>query len=1717
MDPDGPRSRAERTFWTILSYITGAVTRLFRPESANPVQENRAGTDLGHREDDSHGGGVTEEPCKLTTTSVVGSSRPAVTWEGCNTDMNLQPDEIREEPSNQSENEDTVAKKDDSNEGSMKDGAEAMIPQEIDEAINDFQVKKEDDGKQSENEPQDFKMPHPLCRLEDEDHTVKPCTTTDLYGEEEDNIHTEDAAATGGTYVTENTDGMLQMTAENGNSFNVGLEPGAINLFSVSVDKQDVADLMFSENLLQDESLAGLNKNNIVLSDEIVGLEQEPVMADGSDKSDNHEEVEGESTVTDGEECPTTHDHDAPEHVTCRETQLLNVAKDVALKTKTKADQTEHRITIKEKSSERLAEMNLDPLDEWTFSSEDKESDVKNAFTTSTVTETAEGLSAQEGENVPLLICEGQTVVHQELNSAARQETPEGLSGYNNKPELSENLSQWFMEAGDYEENPITQMPEELESKEPESAQSSTEAEDLLMRNHTEEEHNAECGGTVQLTDSEAPLERQKLVHDPPTQGSLLYFEDVAQFPSDSMKMEVQNSEEESVDQTDKELQDKNEETLVEFEINVDLRESTGDDAAETVDEGHENTRTEAAAGFSDGTMKYTLDKVILDVTESGLLMQSETKMHEDGAGGLQSVPTETQAATIDVAEIDGGIEEESENETKMEILETSTADAPVPSLETETQQSSERAESWDEDIPSDTVAADEMMITGQSGSNEPSFKSKEITHYVWESEGATAGEAENSNVGNENVTEDKILDLWLETLSEDTEGDKPELLEWSETEQQPEGQDETSSAKTEEKEQLVESESSGESGLASDTETSTELGCLEDSSSDWYVPNYDTQFPKSAGEVFQGTCVMSNSADVPGLSTNQSELQHVLIKDAAEDVQLNIKGNKSVNEAGFHSDLEINLSDDQVPNQLYEGKTQVEVNIDVEIRSEQLERSEPEQHTDVEMDASNEGRDETSSLETDEKDHLLESESSGESGYNKSRIVPHDDLVDLEQDHMMADKSEVLHEYSDDQEEMKSESRVSEEEEGPASQKETVTDVMKTANNRMEQSDNITADFSAEDGFTSMKVDRMQDDSLSSEDIKNSHPATTVTETAEGSSAHEGENVPLQICEGQSVVHQELNSAACQETPEGLPGYNNKPKLSEDMAQWFLEAGYYEENPTTQMPEELESKEPESVQSSTEAEDLLMRNHTEEEHNAECGGTVQLTDNEAPLERQKLNHDPPTQGLLLYFEDVAQFPSDSMKMEVQNSEEESVDQTDKELQDKNEETLVELKTDGGLCESTGDDATQTVDEGHENTRTEAAAGFSDGTMKYTIDKVILDLTDSGFVMQSETKIHEDGAGGLQIVATEMQEATIDVAGIDGGIEEDSVNETKMEISETSTAEAPVLSLETETQQSSERDESWDEDIPSDTADETLSEDTDGVKPELLEQSECEQQSDGEGEASTAKVEDVVESDSSGESGLASDTETSDKEDEEEAKMHISIDPEVRTEQKETEETILKAEQTQPRDDPSTETEQSDIDQMHETEKNVHMLSGSDVLFKEQPACVESLKTFPAVDKSQLEWSEEKQWMIKSDKDEVDAPALDFTAQRSKIAVKNPHVRPPRNPRALLQMPSVCPTPSKPPAAKVLVGVPMEGLGIGIKLPGLGEGFPILKKTQKRMRDENLDISPQETEAKPEEKSDAPQEDEAPPKPKWMPPRHPGFGNPLLSELKTKLKKTTKE
>ncbi|KAF4107020.1 claspin isoform X2 [Onychostoma macrolepis] len=136
--------------------------------------------------------------------------------------------------------------------------------------------------------------------------------------------------------------------------------------------------------------------------------------------------------------------------------------------------------------------------------------------------------------------------------------------------------------------------------------------------------------------------------------------------------------------------------------------------------------------------------------------------------------------------------------------------------------------------------------------------------------------------------------------------------------------------------------------------------------------------------------------------------------------------------------------------------------------------------------------------------------------------------------------------------------------------------------------------------------------------------------------------------------------------------------------------------------------------------------------------------------------------------------------------------------------------------------------------------------------------------------------------------------------------------------------------------------------------------------------------------------------------------------------------------------------------------------------------------------------------------------------SLDFSVQKSRIAVKNPLVRPPKDPRKLLFRASAEPLPQPSDRSRTLqVSAPSKGM-IGFKLPGLGAGLPVLRRTEFVQKAEaERTLQPQKSVAVTE---DSVKQEQVPAKPKWTPPRHPGMGSPfMMAELKNKLKKPVQE
>nr|XP_055031417.1 uncharacterized protein LOC129420490 [Misgurnus anguillicaudatus] len=151
---------------------------------------------------------------------------------------------------------------------------------------------------------------------------------------------------------------------------------------------------------------------------------------------------------------------------------------------------------------------------------------------------------------------------------------------------------------------------------------------------------------------------------------------------------------------------------------------------------------------------------------------------------------------------------------------------------------------------------------------------------------------------------------------------------------------------------------------------------------------------------------------------------------------------------------------------------------------------------------------------------------------------------------------------------------------------------------------------------------------------------------------------------------------------------------------------------------------------------------------------------------------------------------------------------------------------------------------------------------------------------------------------------------------------------------------------------------------------------------------------------------------------------------------------------------------------------------------------------------------------------------DIQQTSLDFSVQKSRIALKNPLTRPPKDPRKLINKTSTEPSLQKPPPCGLLkaghgVGVSIQSKGvIGIKLPVIGE-LPKLRKTEfgQKVREEGKAESRLQVESKSVAQTEnSVKQEQASLKPKWTPPKHPGMGSPLMmAELKSKLKAPVKK
>ncbi|XP_023197068.1 titin homolog isoform X2 [Xiphophorus maculatus] len=743
---------------------------------------------------------------------------------------------------------------------------------------------------------------------------------------------------------------------------------------------------------------------------------------------------------------------------------------------------------------------------------------------------------------------------------------------------------------------------------------------------------------------------------------------------------------------------------------------------------------------------------------------------------------------------------------------------------------------------------------------------------------------------------------------------------------------------------------------------------------------------------------------------------------------------------------------------------------------------------------------------------------------------------------------------------------------------------------------DNVTIMQTAEEDVTVEKISADVEERLSDKEICMKRVCTTAPLTVKAGGESEREinigfsEIPSGVIEGQAGLSHELNTKACEETPEAVPEHNNELDSDENTPQRFFEGGNSEEIQIIHLPEEVE------VFKSSEAgggEYLLMSEGSTEESKKELQvGTLQFAEDTEKPKSDNVNLE------LDHFskEEKVELLDTSMKTEIKQSDEEF----ETELEDEDETAEQETnRLPRDVCEKrnavAADEGVDSADETPESPKSEEGkmtqislgpelvqafrleddreikpqlfdesatelpqVRFNTEEQEYVDEgqpeHEVLDLNEittlhlvgtasdlitgqsplSQCQITTDTETADESKATLGEITNEpqqMEKHSEDPAeehqdGIDeeildlwietamskdtGGIKEDQLKEEPGETSSEEKREGVMEAISEETETSFTT-------LDSGFLDQTFSETQiiksgdSGVLPNKNDNSEdtCEVLTSN---SESALIEEMVETlqpypiadGASGEIGSCPDSGVS------------SPEPKHPNQEGGT------AEEKQDEPKPETDAvsgadEEADVTSLTEaTESNIskervltESPSGGEPQNEPEEKPPEDLsESFPAPSRTELEedWSE------------VDAAMLDFAVQKSRIAVKNPRARPPTDPRSLIHKLSVDPTPSLPVPGKVPVGVPLGGLGIGIKLPGIGAGFPVLKKTQRPPRHE-AETQSQESEEKKEEeeKSDAAKMDEAPKRPKWMPPAQPGFGNPLMSELKTKLKKTPKE
>jgi len=813
-------------------------------------------------------------------------------------------------------------------------------PQQIDKTRRNIQVKEVESKMQHEDEKD----------LQHEDVEVKSCPVTDLSVEEEDDVHVEDAKmqrnqadSTVTREEVEKRDGVPELACQKENNSDEGANPFENELPVCGELSDNDRDPDFTS--VHVELQMAYEKTASEDDSSVVEQEDDDDVEDAKEKGvvveeENVNEDANKRTIDEAPE-----QEDAIKAVAGR-SQEEDVAEDADVQTKTREvddDKTESQSMAIDENTSGVTATHIsvdeglsDQVEEERLFGEvgNEERVVEVAGAMASVAVTPEGQTGQEMHGgfkmIPPGICEGRVVVSQELNSPTCEETQEGVPESNNVPGPDENTTQQFLVERDCQEIQGSKLPEEVESKEPESLQNSgggTGADYLLVSEHMEE--NSVGAGL--------PRETEKPFVEAVTQESGHLFEgEEGELLVDSMKTCMKDSEKEfesDIRATDdilkaaKEPQDGSEDSLVDCEMDEGLRDSKEADAAgcdgETTGaltaeetfleaEGQKMTKTsffqESVDAPSSEQTRNMTRSLLEDVPERGFLKPyDETQPLEDVE--IQVSGFDVEETGYEVEEAAAGDEEQSKNEMEKLhlLLVDSDLSRPVGSLETGNQPADEALERSDETL-TDSEAADESETDESKPRDLTLILREEVAKLAAESEGSCAEETFCPFSGSRDVIDGEILDLWLQTAPD---GTKP-LGPPAGRQLEPSDEEHGEISSEEDEEQLVES-NSRESESVSDAEISSstvESGFSDQSLSEWGTKNSEAQMlvPTSTGSsqgIYDTLALVSESADLPEASAQQadSESHDISMEEVVERRQSYLKEEKSIAETGFHPD----------------------------------------------------------------------------------------------------------------------------------------------------------------------------------------------------------------------------------------------------------------------------------------------------------------------------------------------------------------------------------------------------------------------------------------------------------------------------------------------------------------------------------------------------------------------------------------------------------------------------------------------------------------------------------------------------------------------------------------------------------------------------------------------------------------------------------------------